>query len=102
LFFTVGLYQYQRSQKWEREKFLAATVKDFDNSKAVRNARQMLDSLAQYPTGRVIELFEADKPEDRRDLVLNDEIYEALTIDHDKLIGFQNKAVTIRDCFDEF
>ncbi len=102
VFFFVGLYQYQRSQKWEREKFLAAIVKEFDESKTVRNARQMIDSLAQYPKGRKIDLLEADKPEDRKVMVLNSEIYDALTTDANKLHNLDDRAVAIRDCFDDF
>ena len=102
LFFTVGLYQYQRSQKWEREKFLAAVVKEFDESKTIRNARQMIDSLAQYPKGRKIDLIDADKPEDRKVLVLNNEIYDALTTNPEKLHDLDDRSVAIRDCFDDF
>lgn len=100
LFFTIGLYQYKRSQKWEREKFLAAVVKDFDESKTVRNARQMIDSLAQYPNGRWIDLIDADKPENRRVLVSNDKIYDALAPETGKVHDLDE--VAIRDCFDDF
>jgi hypothetical protein len=102
LFFVVGLYQYGQTQKWEREKFLAAAVKEFDDSKRVRNAKQMLDSLAQYPAGRQIDLLEGDKYEDRRVLVANNEIYSALTTTPEKLGGLNDQAVIIRECFDDF
>jgi hypothetical protein len=102
LFFMVGLYQYGQTQKWEREKFLAAAVKEFDDSKRVRNAKQMLDSLDAYPAGRIIDLLEADKLEDRRVLVTNDEIYSALTTAPEELAKLKDRAAIIRDCFDEF
>ncbi|MBC8031009.1 MAG: hypothetical protein H7Z16_12925 [Pyrinomonadaceae bacterium] len=102
LFFLIGLYQYGQTQKWEREKFLAAAVKEFDDSKRVRNAKQMIDSLAQYPAGRQIDLLEGDKYEDRRVFVSNNEIYSALTTTSEKLGGLNDRAVIIRECFDDF
>ena len=101
LFFTIGLYQYSQGQKWEREKFLVAAVKDFDSKKA-RHAKQMLDSLAWYPSGRTIDLLEADKAEDRRQVVSNQEVYSALTIKKEELSALDNKALLIRESFDDF
>jgi hypothetical protein len=103
LIFMVGLYQYRQTQKWEREKFLASAVKEFSEEKGVRNARLMLDSLAQYPEGRVIELFPGAKEENKSVFVDNFEIFLALTtnpltdLDNDDL-----RSVAIRDCFDSF
>src|SRR6185369_2975730 len=57
LFFTVGLFQYRQGQKWEREKFLAAAVKEFVDWHRNRTATAMIDSLTLYPKGRVVELF---------------------------------------------
>lgn len=96
-----GLHQYYQMQKWEREKFLATVVKEFQESKRVRNAKQMLDSLVQYPTGRYIELLEAEKPEDRRVLVTNNEIYLALTTTPEILVEPERAAI-IRECFDDY
>ena len=101
LFFTIGLYQYSQGQKWEREKFLVAAVKDFDSKKA-RHAKQMLDSLAWYPPGRPIDLVEAERSEGREQLVTNQEIYSALTIKKEEVNSLVNKALLIRECFDEF
>src|ERR1044072_7119409 len=52
LFFTVGLLQYRQGQKWEREKFLAAAVKEFVDWPRNRIATAMIDSLSLYPSGR--------------------------------------------------
>ncbi len=46
--------------------------------------------------------MEADKPEDRRVLVSNDEIYSALTITPEELVVLDDHAVIIRECFDDF
>lgn len=104
LFFIVGLYQYGQTQKWEREKFLATIVKEFDEWKPNRNAKHMIDSLALYKVGRMIELFtDEDESKNRKVFVTNEEICAALTptpqddVDQDDV-----RAVAIRDCFDSF
>jgi hypothetical protein len=104
LFFTVGLYQYRQTQKWEREKFLAAAVKEFDEAKNVRNARLMLDSLALYDEGRMIELLpQEEKVQNQNVFVDNYEIYWALTPNpHTDIDKNDLRAVAIRDCFDAF
>jgi hypothetical protein len=104
LFFMIGLYQYGQAQKWEREKFLAAEIKEFIERKPARNAMNMLDSLALYKDGRMIELFPEEKEtKDRKVFVTNDEIYKALTTTpHEDLNRDDDRSVTIRDCFDTF
>lgn len=102
LFFMVGLYQYGQSQKWEREKFLAAAVKDFDDSKTVRSARQMLDSLALYPKGRKIDFINTGDSTNQKAMVLNNDIYAALTIEEKEICALNDQAMMIRDCFDDF
>jgi hypothetical protein len=104
VFFMVGLHQYGQAQKWEREKFLAAAVKEFDDLLTARNAKQMLDSLTLYRDGRQIELNpKADKLEDRRTFVSNEKIIAALTTaPHDELARDDEVAFAIRDCFDAF
>lgn len=104
IFFMVGLHQYGLTQKWEREKFLAGAVKEFVDLQRVRNAMQMLDSLALYHDGRKIEFNpNGDKPEDRKTFVSNETIFAALTIaPHEDLAKDDDLAVTIRDCFDTF
>lgn len=102
--FVIGLYQYRQAQKWEREKFLAAAVKEFMEVKSAKNARQMLDSLALYQDGRWIELFpQAETLKERKVFVSNQEIYNALTTTpHKDLEKNDDRAVTIRDSFDAF
>lgn len=102
--FVIGLYQYRQAQKWEREKFLAAAVKEFMEVKSAKNARQMLDSLALYQDGRWIELFpQAETLKERKVFVSNEEIYKALTTTpHKDLERNDDRAVTIRDSFDAF
>jgi hypothetical protein len=96
--FLIGLYQYDQGQKWKREEFLAAAVKEFTEQSSVRNAMRMLDSLALYTDGREVKLFpDKEKYEDRTVFVSNVEIYNALTITPDNL---DNKAKEIRSCFD--
>jgi len=104
LFFTIGLYQYGQTQKWEREKFLAAAVKEFDEAKGVRNARLMLDSLALYHEGRMIQLLpQEEKAKNQNVFITNDEIFAALTPNpHEDLDREDLRAVAIRDCFDGF
>lgn len=104
LFFTIGLIQYRQGQKWEREKFLAAAVKEFDDAKTIRNARLMLDSLALYEDGRMIDLFPNDQnAANQKVFVSNDEIYKSLTTKpHEDLERKDQRAVAIRDCFDGF
>jgi hypothetical protein len=101
LFFIVGLYQYGQTQKWEREKFLAAIVKEFHSSKRARNAKQMLESLAQYPAGRNIDLSESEEAQSRK-LISNDQIFSALTTTPSELAGLSDDAVLIRESFDDF
>lgn len=102
LFFTVGLMQYRQGQKWEREKFLAATVKEFIDWHRNRNAMAMIDSLALYPKGRVIELF-PNEEQDKRVLIPNEEIYAALTTEPATDLDENDVcAVAIRECFDSF
>ena len=36
--FLLGLYQYDQGQKWKREEFLAAAVKEFAEQSSVRSA----------------------------------------------------------------
>src|SRR5438552_3267465 len=38
--FLIGLYQFDVGQRWKREEFLAQTVKDFNSSVNVENAKQ--------------------------------------------------------------
>ena len=104
LFFTVGLYQYGQTQKWEREKFLAAAVKEFDESRTVRNARLMLDSLALYKEGRVIELMpQEEKTKNQSVFIDNYEIFLALTPDPEVDLDKEDmRSIAIRDCFDAF
>jgi hypothetical protein len=98
--FSFGLYQYYQGQKWKREEFLAAAVKEFSERASVSNARRMIDSLALYPDGREIKLFpDEEKPEDRTVFVSNEEIYDALTVAPGRL---DKKAKEIRECFDGF
>lgn len=102
LFFTVGLIQYGQAQKWEKEKFLAATVKEFIEWYRNRNAMAMIDSLALYPKGRVIELF-PNQEKYKRVLITNQEIYAALTTDPATELDENDvRAVAIRECFDSF
>jgi hypothetical protein len=101
---VVGLQQYGQNQKWEREKFLAGAVKELIEWKPNRSAMHMIDSLALYNRGRMIELFpHEDNPQNRKVFVSNEEIIEALTptpqLDLDET---DVKAVAIRDCFDSF
>lgn len=102
--FVIGLWQYRQAQKWKREEFLITAVKEFSDSKVVRNARHMLDSLALFKDGRKIELFpDAEVLEKRRVFVTNEEIYEALTpTPHEDLARDDDHAVVIRECFDAF
>jgi hypothetical protein len=104
VFFMVGLSQYSRTQKWEREKFLTAEVKEFIDRKTNRGAMHMIDSLALYKTGRMVELFpETEEAKDRKVFITNDEIYAALTTNpHDNLDEKDIRAIAIRDCFDSF
>ncbi len=104
LFFMVGLYQYGQTQKWEREKFLASAIKEFVGVKSVRNARLMLDSLALYEEGRMIDLIpQEEKAKDQTVFVNNYEIFGALTTNpHEDLDKEDLRAVAIRDCFDGF
>lgn len=102
LFFTVGLFQYRQGQKWEREKFLAAIVKEFVEWYRNRNASAMIDSLALYPQGRVIELFPNGEAY-KNVLITNEEILAALTTEPAKYQHETDiRAVAIRECFDSF
>jgi hypothetical protein len=104
LFFIISLHQYQKGQIWEREKFLAAAVKEFDEAKTVRNARHMLDSLAQYQEGRTLPLFpSADDEKARKVFVANSQIFTALTTEpHLDLDKGDEVSIAIRECFDGF
>jgi len=103
LIFIVGLSQYRQTQKWEREKFLATIVKEFDDWKPNRNAKKMIDSLSLYTDGRMIELFpDEEKSSDRRVFVANEKVYAALTTTPHDLAKDDFIAVEIRDCFDSF
>ena len=99
LFFTVGLFQYRQGQKWEREKFLAAAVKEFIDWYRNRNAMGMIDSLALYPKGRIIELF-PNEEKDKKVFLTNEAILSALTTD--PAAHLDEKDVAIRECFDSF
>lgn len=102
LFFTVGLIQYRQGQKWEREKFLAATMKEFVEWYRNRNAMTMIDSLALYPKGRVVELFPNEET-DKKVFITNPEIYKALTTDPGRDLDEDDvRAIAIRECFDSF
>lgn len=99
--FMIGLHQYNQGQKWKREEFLAAAVKEFIERPAVRNAAQMLDSLALYPNGREIRLFPDEEAHEKRvALVSNEEIYNALTTKPSA--NLDDRAKAIRECFDSF
>lgn len=104
VFFMVGLYQYSQTQKWEREKFLATSVSEFLEWKPNRNAMHMIDSLALYKKGRMVELYpQEETAKDRKVFVTNNEIYEALTTTpHEDLEETNGRAIAIRDCFDSF
>lgn len=106
LVFLIGLYQYDQGQKWKREEFLAAGVKEFTEQSSVRNAMRMLDSLALSPEpdyGREVKLFpDKEKYEERTVFVSNGEIYNALTIKLEEVANLDNKAKEIRACFDGF
>jgi hypothetical protein len=99
LFFTVGLFQYRQGQKWEREKFLAAAVKEFVEWQRNRTATAMIDSLSLYPKGRVVELF-PNEEKDKKVFLTNEEIVSALTTD--PAVDQDEKNVAIRECFDSF
>jgi hypothetical protein len=102
LFFTVGLIQYRQGQKWEREKFLAATIKEFIEWYRNRNAMAMIDLLALYPKGRVVELFPHDE-KDKKVLLSTDDIYKALTTNSAAHLDETDvRAIAIRECFDSF
>ena len=106
LFFMVGLFQYSRTQKWEREKFLSAEIKEFVDRKPNLNAMQLIDSWALYPKGRWVELFpEKENAEDKKVFVKNEEIYVALTTTPDDLDDKDprySRYIAIRECFDTF
>lgn len=99
LFFTVGLVQYRQGQKWEREKFLAATVKEFVEWHRNRNAMALIDSLALYPKGRVVELFPYEE-KGKKVFITNEVIVAALTTD--PATHLNETDVAIRECFDSF
>ena len=102
LFFTVGLLQYRQGQKWEQEKFLAAAVKEFVEWHRNRNAMAMIDSLALYPKGRVVELF-PNEEKDKKVFIANEEVFAALTTDPAACLDETNdRTVAIRECFDSF
>ena len=102
LFFTVGLFQYRQGQKWEREKFLASAVKEFVDWYRNRNAMGMIDSLALYPKGRIIELFPHEE-KDKKVFLTNEKILSALTTDPAADLDEKDvSAVAIRECFDSF
>jgi hypothetical protein len=98
--FLMGLRQYNQGQKWKREEFLAAAVKEFIERPMVRNATQMLDSLALYTNGREIRLFPDDEDPGKVVHVSDDEIYNALTTKPESCLD--DKAKAIRECFDTF
>lgn len=101
LVFVIGLHQYNQGQKWKKEEFLAAAVKEFIERPSVRNGAQMLDSLALYPNGREIRLFPDEETHAKRvSHVSNEEIYNALTTKPDSTLD--EKAMAIRDGFDNF
>lgn len=104
VFFMIGLHQYGQTQKWEREKFLANAVKELVEWKPNRAAMHMIDSLALYKTGRIVELFPfEDDSKERKVFVSNEEIFEALTPSPiEDLDETDTRAVAIRDCFDSF
>jgi hypothetical protein len=104
VFFMVGLHQYGQAQKWEREKFLAGAIKEFVELQTVRNAMKMMDSLALYQDGRLVEVNpKAEKAEDRNTFVSNEKIFASLTTTpHDELGRDDELAFFIRDCFDSF
>jgi len=102
LFFTVGLFQYHQGQKWEREKFLAAAIKEFGDWYRNRNAMGMIDSLALYPKGREIVLF-PNEDKDKKVFLTNEEILSAITTDPAaQLDETDDRAIAIRECFDSF
>jgi len=103
VFFMIGLYQYSQTQKWEREKFLAAQVKEFVELIPARNARLLVESLDLHKKGRMIELFpEAADPKERKTFVSDEEIYVALATDPRELDDHNDRVITIRDCFDTY
>lgn len=103
VFFMIGLYQYSQNQKWEREKFLAAQVKEFVELVPARNARLMVESLDLHKRGRIIDLFPAaEDPKERKKFVSDEEIYSALTPDPEELDEDNERIITIRDCFDTY
>jgi hypothetical protein len=62
----------------------------------------MIDSLALYPKGRVVELF-PNEEKDRKVFITNEEILAALTTDPAGHLDEKDvRAVAIRECFDCF
>ncbi len=100
IIFLVGLFQYEQSQKWKKEEFLAGAVKDFIASPWAANARVMLDSLRLYKKGVKVQLYPNKDPKDQYKHVSNETIYSALDTDPDK--DFDDDEIAIRDSFDSF
>jgi hypothetical protein len=96
IIFLVGLYQYQQGQKWKREEFLAAAVKDFMASSRAGNARLMLDALHLYKKGISIQFNQDKEPQN----ISREEIICAIDTDTER--DFDDKAIAIRDCFDAY
>jgi hypothetical protein len=118
LAFLFTLKQYSEGQKWKREEFLAAALKDFNTIPEVSNAKQMLDSLQLYGDRR-IKLYPEESTEVKRYRnVSNQDIYDALALDKENQVAPSTAGLTtaqidalhdeiekkrvIADCFDAF
>lgn len=98
--FSVGLYQYQQGNLWKREEFLAGQIKNFSEAPRARNAKQMLDALAQNYETVEIELY-PEKENDHSEIKLNKkDIIESLAVPIQKRDDIQMQR--IRESFDDF
>jgi hypothetical protein len=95
--FIVGLIQYVRAQLWKRAEFVAKEIKEFESKRDVQMTMQMLDwNLREF------KLFPEKKPGEQK-VLITDEILSSALVPHEERIGgFNEVEVCIRDIFDQF
>lgn len=99
--FSVGLYQYQQGNLWKREEFLVGIIKDYSESPKAKNAKRMIEALAQDYDHVEIELYPERKEVKQSQVKLaKNEIISALNV---PILNRDNSQMQrIREDFDTF
>lgn len=95
--FSIGLYQYRKSEAWKRVQFLADEMKSFYDDPAVKLAMGMLDWRKKE-----VPLFRHRGGKDADDLVVVDYALVASALETDPTLTYNKNQCAIREIVERF